>query len=205
MPNTMYEKEFWNSGKLVAGIDEAGRGSIAGPVIAAAVLFPATLKLIPEINDSKKLTKTQRSKAFEIILDAAFDISVSLIDNNTIDELNILRATMLAMNKCASSLKTRPDCLLIDGNYFKSDEFNFKTIVKGDSISVSIAAASIVAKVFRDRIMDCYSFDYPDYFFDRNKGYGTREHFEQIEINGPCSIHRNSFLRKFRTRQLTLY
>jgi len=178
--------------RLIAGIDEAGRGPLAGPVVAAAVVLPDRYSH-PEINDSKKLTSRSRERLFEVIRADALAVGIGVMDAWAIDELNILRATLLAMREAVADLQVVPDCLLVDGNQSVPLEIPQETIVKGDARSVSIAAASIVAKVSRDRIMEIYHRQFPYYNFFKNKGYGTAEHRRAIREHGFCKIHRRSF------------
>jgi len=178
--------------RLIAGIDEAGRGPLAGPVVAAAVVLPDRYSH-PEINDSKKLTSRSRERLFEVIRADALAVGIGVMDAWAIDELNILRATLLAMREAVADLQVVPDCLLVDGNQSVPLEIPQETIVKGDGRSVSIAAASIVAKVSRDRIMEIYHRQFPYYNFFKNKGYGTAEHRRAIREHGFCKIHRRSF------------
>lgn len=195
-PDFSIEKKFWSKKLLVAGIDEVGRGSIAGPVCASAVIFPFYSEIIEEINDSKKLSELKRNELFNLIINQSVDYSSCFVDNIEIDRINILQATMKAMNNSVENLKVQPNHLLVDGNYFKSYFKTFDTIKKGDSISVSIAAASIVAKVERDKFMvEVANEEFPNYKFDKNKGYGTKEHFEAIGKYGICKYHRKSFLK----------
>ena len=178
--------------RRIAGIDEAGRGPLAGPVVAAAVVLPDRYSH-PEINDSKKLTSRSRERLFEVIRADALAVGIGVVDSRVIDELNILRATLLAMREAVADLQVVPDCLLVDGNQSVPLEIPQETIVKGDGRSVSIAAASIVAKVSRDRIMEIYHRQFPYYNFFKNKGYGTAEHRRAIREHGFCKIHRRSF------------
>ena len=186
--------------RLIAGIDEAGRGPLAGPVVAAAVVLPDRYSH-PDINDSKKLTSRSRELLFEVIRADALAVGIGVVDSRVIDELNILRATLLAMREAVADLKVVPDCLLVDGNQSVPLEIPQETIVKGDGRSVSIAAASIVAKVSRDRIMEIYHRQFPYYNFFKNKGYGTAEHRRAIREHGFCKIHRRSFHIKDTTQE----
>ena len=176
----------------IAGIDEAGRGPLAGPVVAAAVILLSKIN-IPELNDSKKLSPKKREELFPKIQEMSVAFSVAVIDQEVIDEINILQATRLAMKKAVETLKITPGLLLIDGNQKIDSNLNQWAIVKGDSRSLSIAAASVLAKVTRDRIMDDYHKLYPQYGFDRHKGYGTKIHRNQIQEYGPCPVHRKTF------------
>jgi ribonuclease HII len=176
----------------VAGVDEAGRGPLAGPVVAAAVLLPEDFA--PEgINDSKKLSARQRVKAFERICHQAAGIGLGVIDADVIDRINILQASLLAMATAIDQLAPQPDYLLVDGNQPVKRKIPQLTLTRGDSRSVSIAAASIVAKVTRDRLMEAYDRLYPAYGFARHKGYPTRAHREAVKSLGGCPIHRRSF------------
>jgi len=191
-----YEEKLFGMGyELVAGVDEAGRGPLAGSVYAAAVIFPRDI-YIPEINDSKKLSEKKREKLYDIIIEKAVAYSVFSVDEKTIDEINILNATFMAMNGAVSGLSKKPDFVLIDGNRISGMEIPHETIVKGDAKSISIAAASILAKVSRDREIVALAGKYPEYGFEKHKGYGTKAHVEAILKYGPCEIHRQSFLKK---------
>lgn len=188
-----FEKIAYQEGyQLVAGIDEAGRGPLAGPVVAAAVILPPDYVNI-EINDSKQLTAGKREELYEIINKEAVAIGMMVVDADTIDRVNILQATLQAMRDAVLELPTSPDFLLIDGNQRVPILTPQKPIVKGDSLSISIAAASIIAKVSRDRIMEMYHRQFPQYNFQQNKGYGTKEHLDAIKQFGICKIHRKSF------------
>jgi len=176
----------------IAGIDEAGRGPLAGPVVAAAVILLSKIN-IPELNDSKKLSPKKREELFPKIQEMSVAFSVAVIDQEVIDEINILQAARLAMKKAVETLKITPGLLLIDGNQKIDSNLNQWAIVKGDSRSLTIAAASVLAKVTRDRIMDDYHKLYPQYGFDRHKGYGTKLHRNLIQEHGPCPIHRKTF------------
>jgi len=176
----------------IAGIDEAGRGPLAGPVVAAAVVLPQGYEH-PEINDSKKLSAKRRERLYEVIQRDAVAIGVGVSDVQVIDSLNILRATLLAMKEAVCGLCPRPDYLLIDGLNGIVLDIPQEAIVRGDSLSISIAAASIIAKVSRDRLMEMYHRQFPAYNFLKNKGYGTKEHREAIVKYGRCKIHRRSF------------
>jgi len=188
-----FEKIAYQEGyQLVAGIDEAGRGPLAGPVVAAAVILPPGY-LNSEINDSKKLSAAKREELYEIISKEAVAIGMMVVDADVIDRVNILQATLQAMRDAVLELPTSPDFLLIDGNQRVPILTPQKPIVKGDSLSISIAAASIIAKVSRDRIMEMYHRQFPQYNFQQNKGYGTKEHLDAIKQFGICKIHRKSF------------
>lgn len=178
--------------KQIAGIDEAGRGPLAGPVVAAAVIFPPDYRNA-EIKDSKKLSARKREELYEIIVSEAIAVGVGVADAEIIDRVNILQATFLAMREAVLELSTPPDFLLIDGLHCISMQIPQKPLVKGDNRSVSIAAASIIAKVSRDRIMEMYHRQFPQYNFLQNKGYGTKEHCTALKQFGICKIHRKSF------------
>jgi len=189
-----YERELWARGKTsVAGLDEAGRGSLAGPVVAAAVIFQPEC-LIPAVNDSKLLAESTRDILYAKIKNKALAVGVGIVDHATIDEINILNATYKAMHDAVANLDLTPDHLLIDGNRFCGGTIPFTTIVNGDALCFSIAAASIVAKVTRDRLMVDYDAKYPGYGFAKHKGYGTKGHSEAIYQLGYCEIHRRSFV-----------
>lgn len=182
--------------KTICGIDEAGRGPLAGPVYAAAVILPLGLE-IAGLNDSKKLSEKKREELFDVICEKAVDFSIGIADEKEIDEINILNATFLAMKRAVDGLKIKPDYALIDGNrYPRIGGVTEETIVKGDGKSMSVAAASILAKVSRDRYMLEIAEKYPQYCFEKHKGYGTKLHYEALREYGPCEIHRPSFLRK---------
>ena len=193
-----YEQNAVNAGyKVVCGIDEAGRGPLAGPVHAAAVILPIGLE-IEGLNDSKKLTEKKREQLFDVICEKAIDYSIGVATEKEIDEINILNATFLAMHRAVEGLKIKPDYALIDGNQYPKIPFvTEETVVKGDAKSMSIAAASILAKVSRDRFMLEKAKEYPEYCFEKHKGYGTKVHYEAIKEFGPSPIHRLTFLKKF--------
>jgi ribonuclease HII len=178
--------------QLVAGVDEAGRGPLAGPVVAAAVIFPPDY-MNAGINDSKQLSASQREKMYGIIEQDALAIGMRVVDADVIDQVNILRASLSAMREAVLELSTSPDFLLVDGIHRIPIITPQKPLIKGDSLSVSIAAASIMAKVTRDRIMEMYHRQFPQYNFRKNKGYGTKEHIKAISEFGICKIHRQSF------------
>jgi len=199
-----FDKSFLSkSVKLIAGVDEAGRGSLAGPVVAAAVIF-ANDTVIPKMNDSKKLTKKVREELYPIIIDKAITYGIGIVHQNEIDEINILQATLKAMQVAVSKLGNIPDLVLIDGNISFKSSIPTKTIIKGDSKSFAIAAASILAKVTRDRIMVSESEKHPEYLWYKNKGYGTKEHIAAIKKYGAATLHRQSFLRNILEHQETL-
>jgi ribonuclease HII len=189
----MREHRLWRSGvQHIAGVDEAGRGPLAGPVVAAAVIFPTTVR-IPGVDDSKKLTPLKREELFNEIHVHAISIGVGVAPPETIDLVNIREASLLAMIQAISELTPAPDYLLIDGNYFQGNGVPFRTVVRGDAKCFSIAAASIIAKVTRDRLMQDYHRQYPQYGFDRHKGYATPQHIRAVRDFGLCEIHRKSF------------
>ncbi len=191
-----YENKYKNIG-LIAGIDEAGRGPLAGPVVCACVIMPLDKnKIIDGINDSKKLTAKKREELFNKIISVAIDYSIVQVDEKTIDEINILQATKLGMKKALESLKTKPQVVLIDAVKIDTN-IKQENIVKGDSLSYNIAAASILAKVFRDRLMVEFAKTYPNYAFEKHKGYGTKEHINALKKFGKCKIHRDTFIKNF--------
>ncbi len=190
-----YEKKYELQGrKLICGVDEAGRGPLAGPVCAAAVIMPSGL-MIEGVNDSKKLTPKKREALYQIIIEKCIDYSVSLVCSEKIDEINILNATHLAMKNAVDSLKQKPDIVLVDGNSLPKWDVDSVSIVKGDALSHSIACASILAKVSRDKFMIEQAEKYPSYNFEKHKGYGTKAHIEALKKYGPCEIHRKTFLK----------
>jgi len=192
-PDNKYELEARNAGiKLIAGIDEAGRGPLAGPVVAAAVILDIDAN-IEGINDSKLLSSKQRDKLFSKIHQNALSIGLSIVEPETIDRINILQATRLAMTKAVTNLALKPGLLLIDGPITLDINTRQIPIIKGDRLSISISAASIIAKVTRDDIMKSFHNMYPEYGFYKNKGYGTKEHIAALKKYGPCKIHRKSF------------
>lgn len=182
--------------RVICGVDEAGRGPLAGPVCAAAVILPAKLE-IPGLTDSKKLTDKKRRELYPVIKERAIAYGIGFASEQEIDEINILQATFLAMQRAIDQLAVKPDLALIDGNRQKDFGVPAKTVVKGDSLSASIAAASILAKVTRDDLMLEQAEMYPQYKFDIHKGYGTKAHYEALREFGPCPIHRMTFLKKF--------
>ena len=192
-----YEHACYDEGyDLVCGVDEAGRGPLAGPVCAAAVILPRDLQ-IEGLNDSKKLTDKRRRALFDVITAQAVSYGIAFASEQEIDEINILQATFLAMRRALDQLSVRPAIVLIDGNRETDFGLPVRTIVKGDSLSANIAAASVLAKVTRDDFMLEQAQRYPQYGFDIHKGYGTRAHYEALRQHGPCPIHRRSFLKKF--------
>ena len=183
--------------ELICGVDEAGRGPLAGPVCAAAVILPRDLE-IEGLNDSKKLSDKRRRALYEVITEQALAYGIAMVDEKVIDEINILQATFLAMRQAVEQLSEKPALALVDGNREPDfGEIPVKTIVKGDSLSANIAAASILAKVTRDRFMEEQDAIYPQYGFSVHKGYGTKAHYEALREFGACPIHRRSFLKKF--------
>ena len=180
----------------LCGVDEAGRGPLAGPVCAAAVMLPPGLE-IPGLNDSKKLSEKKREALYDTIIAQALSYGIAFASEQEIDEINILQATFLAMERAMAQLTPPPELALIDGNRSKDFGLPVRTIVKGDSLSASIAAASILAKVTRDRLMEQYDEQYPQYGFAVHKGYGTKRHYAALREYGPCPIHRQTFLKKF--------
>lgn len=191
------EDSFYQQGIVtICGVDEAGRGPLAGPVCAAAVILPPHLE-IPGLNDSKKLSDQRRRALMPIIKDQALAYGIGFASHEQIDKINILQATFLAMERALAQLTIRPDLALIDGNREKDFGLPVQTVVKGDSRSANIAAASILAKVTRDDLMLKMAKEYPEYGFEIHKGYGTKAHYEALRIHGPCPIHRMTFLKKF--------
>ena len=189
--NGLYSQGF----ELICGVDEAGRGPLAGPVCAAAVLLPRNAD-IPGLNDSKKLSDKKRRELYPLIKELALAYSIVMVDEKTIDEINILQATFRAMEQAVAQLKITPDYILVDGNKLPQVTIPAKAVVRGDSLSASIAAASVLAKVTRDDFMLEQAKTYPEYGFDIHKGYGTKAHTTAILEHGPCPIHRTTFLKK---------
>ncbi len=190
--NSYFEKGI----RLICGVDEAGRGPLAGPVCAAAVILPPNHN-IPGLNDSKKLSDKKRRELFPLIKEQAIAYGIAFADEHEIDEINILQATFLAMQRAIDQLPVKPELALIDGNREKDFGIPVKTVVHGDSLSASIAAASVLAKVTRDDLMLKIAEEYPQYSFDIHKGYGTKAHYAAISEHGPCPVHRMTFLKKF--------
>ena len=191
--NLEIERALWLQGiEHIAGVDEAGRGPLAGPVVAAAVVFPRDI-IIEHVDDSKKCTAKQREALFTLILEQAICVGVGIVDHEMIDRINILQATILAMRKSIENMNIQPEYAIIDGNSFKHETLKFQNIIRGDEKSFTIAAASIVAKVTRDRLMRDLDIQFPQYGFAQHKGYGTRQHIEAIRTYGLCEIHRRSF------------
>ena len=192
-----YEKNFQNY-KLIAGIDEAGRGPLAGPVCCACVIMPLNEEdIIDGINDSKKLTEKKREKLFEEIIKKAIDYKICFIDEKTIDEINILNATKKGMEMCILGLKIKPEIILIDAVKNLNTDIKTVSIIHGDALSYNIACASILAKVSRDRFMKEIDKKYTQFNFAKHKGYGTKEHIENLKKFGKCDIHRESFIKHF--------
>lgn len=192
-----YEKEYYKKGYcFVAGVDEVGRGPLAGPVVAGAVILPKDCK-IEGVNDSKKLSEAKRELLYTEICEKAIAYSVGIVSHQTIDSINILQATYLAMQKALETLNQKPDFVLVDAVTIPNISMGQRGIIKGDEKSISIAAASIIAKVTRDHMMQKMHTQYPAYAFDKNKGYGSKEHIEAIEKVGICEIHRHTFVKNF--------
>jgi ribonuclease HII len=188
-----FERELWEKGvRRIAGVDEAGRGPLAGPVVAAAVILPQTV-FLPGLDDSKKLSKGRRETLYDLIRSRAEAVSVGSADHAEIDRTNILRASLRAMRESIEGLPLQPDRVLVDGSHLPGSRFPERAIVDGDARSLSIAAASVIAKVTRDRLMVAYDKTYPEYGFARHKGYGTADHIAALRAVGPCPIHRRSF------------
>ena len=194
--NLAFERELLASGaRLIGGMDEAGRGPLAGPVVAAAVIMPLD-DIIEGVDDSKKVSEKKREILYDMIIEKAIAYKICLADEKVIDEINILNATKKAMTECVMGLSVRPDIVLVDAVKLAL-EVPTKAIIKGDALSYSIAAASILAKVYRDRLMREYDIIYPAYGFAKHKGYGTKEHIDAIRTVGPSPIHRRSFITHF--------
>ena len=192
-PTDEFELEARRRGyRLIAGLDEAGRGPLAGPVVAAAVILPTRCRLVG-VDDSKQVSESARVQLYEVIIRRARAVGVGIATEQEIDCLNILEATRLAMRRALASLTPPADCLLIDAVILSNLAIPSRPIIKGDTLSISIAAASIVAKVTRDRMMAVYHQTYPDYNFLSHKGYGTEEHLQRLAQYGPCAIHRRTF------------
>ena len=196
---TMWEIEeqaFGEGYTVICGVDEAGRGPLAGPVCAAAVILPRGHQ-IPGLNDSKKLTDKKRRELFPLIKEQAIAYGIGMASHEEIDQINILQATYLAMERAIAQLEGKADLALIDGNRAKDFGMAVRTVVKGDSLSANIAAASVLAKVTRDDLMVEMAKEFPGYGFEVHKGYGTKAHYEALRNMGPCAIHRMTFLKKF--------
>lgn len=195
MPDYSYEAIALENGyTVVAGTDEAGRGPLAGPVCAAAVILPQGL-IIEGLNDSKKISEKKREKLYDVILENAISYGIAFATHEEIDEINILNASQLAMRRAVAMLTPQPDLVLVDGNIARNFPMDAQPIVKGDSLSMSIAAASILAKVTRDRYCEEMDRAYPEYHFAAHKGYPTKEHMDLVRALGPCPIHRKTFLK----------
>lgn len=191
------ENQYYQSGmQYICGVDEAGRGPLAGPVCAAAVILPANIE-IPGLNDSKKLSDKKRRELYPVIKEKALAYGIAFADEKEIDSINILQATFLAMERAIGQLNCKPDIALIDGNRQKDFGIPVQTVVHGDSLSASIAAASVLAKVTRDDYMLEMAEKYPEYGFEVHKGYGTKAHYAALSAHGASSIHRMTFLKKF--------
>ena len=193
MVDLIFERKYWDQGlRCIAGVDEAGRGPLAGPVVAAAAMFPENIR-IDGVDDSKKLSPLRREELFEIIRRKALGIGYAIVPHTMIDRINIYQAAMQAMQEAVSHLTPSPQHLLIDGPRYHDHSIPFTAIIDGDAKCFSIAAASIVAKVVRDRLMVDFDMRFPEYGFARHKGYATPEHLDAIRKHGPCEIHRRSF------------
>ena len=194
-----YENKYLNAGKtFVAGVDEAGRGPLAGPVCCACVIMPlGEDDIIPGINDSKKLSEKKREALYSQIINKAIAYNIVLIDNKVIDQINILQATKLGMSKAINELDITPDIVLVDAVKGLDTNVECEAIIHGDAVSYNIAAASILAKVTRDRLMLEYDQVYPEYQFAKHKGYGTKLHIDNLKKYGKCDIHRNTFIKNF--------
>lgn len=196
-----YENQFYSKGaKFIAGVDEVGRGPLAGPVYACAVILPKDL-FIARINDSKKLSAKTRELLDTQIKNAAIDFAIGIADEKVIDEINIYNATCLAMKKAVENLRVKPDYVLTDAMKIPNINIPQLSIIKGDTLSISIAAASIIAKVARDKFMIDLNKKYPVYNFDKNKGYGTKYHIQAIKNYGICDLHRKSFLKNILSKE----
>lgn len=192
------EAELHNKGyKYIAGVDEVGRGPLAGPVVAAAVILPEDFD-VPGVDDSKKLSEKRREELFDIIIEKAVAFGIGVADHQVIDDINILQATRVAMKQAIDALEQKPDYILFDAMKIDDIEIPQESIIKGDAKVLAIAAASIVAKVTRDRMMVEYAAEYPGYAFEKNKGYGTKAHYKGLEEHGMCPIHRRTFLKNFK-------
>lgn len=199
MEKLNFDREFLGEGvRYIAGVDEVGRGPLAGPVVAAAVILPLDESLLIEgVNDSKKLSAKKREELYDLISERAIAYSICEESEGTIDEINILQATRLCMKKCIEKLSVTADMVLTDGNMTLEIDPPQRSVIHGDALSYSIGAASILAKVYRDRLMDEHALQYPHYAFEKNKGYGTAAHIAAIREYGLCPIHRRTFTTKF--------
>lgn len=194
----LYEREYISQGKKhICGVDEAGRGPLAGPVFAAAVILPEGI-VIEGLDDSKKLSEKKREALFDVICEKALSYSIAISDEKEIDQINILNASLLAMKRAAASLTVSPDVILVDGNKTFETDIHIRSLVKGDSLSANIAAASIIAKVSRDRFMTELAKRYPEYMFEKHKGYPTKLHYEMVEAHGLSDVHRKTFFKKYK-------
>ncbi len=195
----IYERALLEKGyRYIAGVDEVGRGPLAGPVVCAAVIMPLEKELLVEgVDDSKKLSEKKREELAKLIKERAIAYTVYEVSEKEIDEINILEATKLGMKNALSALKIQPDTVLTDGNMTLNIPYPQQSVVHGDALSYSIGAASIIAKVYRDHLMDDFAKLYPAYSFEKNKGYGTAAHIQAIKEVGACPIHRKTFIKKF--------
>ena len=190
-----YEKQYGHC-QYIAGVDEVGRGPLAGPVVTCAVILPKDEKIL-YVNDSKKLSEKKREELYDIIMEKALDVSIGIESPSVIDDINILQATLKAMSTSVNDLKYKPDIVFVDAVKIPNIDSDQLSIIKGDAKSISIACASIIAKVTRDRMMEEYDELYPQYDFKSNKGYGSAHHIEALKKYGPCPIHRHSFIKSF--------
>ncbi len=202
-----FERDFLSKGKsLIAGMDEAGRGPLAGPVVVACVCMPLSDQdIIKGVYDSKQLSPSLRDSLYQEIIKKAIEYSVSIIDNTTIDQINILNATKKGMKECINAFKSNCDMVLVDAVKLMDTKIDTLPIIKGDALSYSIAAASIIAKVTRDRIMEEYDLVFPQYGFCRHKGYATPEHISALKTYGACPLHRKSFIKNFFLEQTDIF
>lgn len=192
-----YERELLSRGyKYICGVDEVGRGPLAGPVVCAAVIMPFD-DIIEDVDDSKKLSAKKREELASLIEKKAVALNICLVEPEKIDEINILEATKLCMKNAVEGLKIKPDFVITDGNMKLDIDMEQASIVKGDALSYTIGSASIAAKVYRDKLMDGYAEIYPQYGFEKHKGYGTSAHIDAIKTNGLCPVHRRSFTKKW--------
>lgn len=192
-----YERELLSRGyKYICGVDEVGRGPLAGPVVCAAVIMPFD-DIIEGVDDSKKLSAKKREELASLIEKKAVALNICLVEPEKIDEINILEATKLCMKNAVEGLKIKPDFVITDGNMKLDIDMEQASIVKGDALSYTIGSASIAAKVYRDKLMDVYAEIYPQYGFEKHKGYGTSAHIDAIKTNGLCPVHRRSFTKKW--------